>query len=195
MDAEAFNVINRAVEAVNFDFAAVARAGVHLADVERAAQHGLDARLELPAHGGEGFGVRGRRWRLQQLLVRAVVVQPVPGRVPQTLAGAGGEFALRGHTDGRVHIGAQPAENTFAKVEPGGAVDDAALRLVAAFNGASGADSGGGAGVLPVGPVNLRLTARPAGHLRRRLRVVRRDDAGLQTLTKSFKHGQRSVPE
>ena len=45
VDAEAFEIIDRAVEAVDFDFAAVARAGIHFADVERAAEHGLDCLL------------------------------------------------------------------------------------------------------------------------------------------------------
>src|ERR1039457_3291401 len=48
---------------------------------------------------------------------------------------------------------------------------------------------------LPVGAINLRLAAGVAGDFYRRLRITRCDDACLQTLTKSFKHNQRSVPE
>jgi len=47
VDAKPFDVIHRAVQPHDLDFAAVARPGINLADVERPAQHFSDARLQL----------------------------------------------------------------------------------------------------------------------------------------------------
>ena len=54
MNAEALDVIHRAVQSRDFDLAAVARAGIHFADVERAAQHLGDAGLQFGTEGLEG---------------------------------------------------------------------------------------------------------------------------------------------
>ena len=49
MNAEAFEVVDRTVQACDFDFTPVAGAGIHLANVQGTAQDFLDSPLELPA--------------------------------------------------------------------------------------------------------------------------------------------------
>ena len=55
VNAETLDVIDRAVQAVDFDFAAVARTGVHLADVQGTAEHFRGARLEFAGRGLRGI--------------------------------------------------------------------------------------------------------------------------------------------
>src|ERR1039458_2796026 len=179
MDAKTLDVIDGAVQSVDFHFATVAGAGIHLTDVQRAAEDRLDARPELPADGFESF--RFPR-RFQQTMVRAVVIQAILGRMPQLVAQAGGEFANIGHADGRVYVSAQPAEDAFAEVECDIAADRAARRLVDEFNGAGGADGGGGPGVLPLLPIDLRPAARTAGNFRRRCGIDGGDGARFPPL-------------
>ena len=59
VNAETFNVTDRAVEAIDFDFAAVAGAGIHFADVERTAKDFVRTLFDLLTESFEGFALRG----------------------------------------------------------------------------------------------------------------------------------------
>ena len=126
----------------------------------------------------------GRERAIEQTLVGPIRVQAIFRAQLEAGAPAGGKFALIRHANGCVHLGAQAAENALAEVERGGARGV----LVEELDGCGRTDGGRGARVLPVRPINFRLAASAAGHFRRRLRIARCDDAGLQTLAKGFKH-------
>ena len=70
VNSETFDVIDRTVQAVDFDFAAVAGAGVHLADVEGTAKELRGARLEFEAEGFEGLVLRGNGLRIADCRLR-----------------------------------------------------------------------------------------------------------------------------
>jgi hypothetical protein len=55
MDAKPFDVIDRTVQADDFNLATVARAGIHFANVQRATEDFVDARVQPAAGRLEGF--------------------------------------------------------------------------------------------------------------------------------------------
>ena len=126
-----------------------------------------------------------------QGLLGAVPGKLVARDVLQLITAARTQFARGCHANRCISLGAQTAENALTQIEHGGAF---AIPIFTS-NGCCRANACADARILPVGPINLRLAARVAGDFYRRLRITRCDDACLQTLTKSFKHNQRSVPE
>src|SRR5262245_10662927 len=77
------------------------------------------------------------------------------------------QFALIGHTDGRIGFGAKTAEGALAQVERGCA------QTISVFvgNGAGRTDLGGWTRIEPMSKVNLRPAAGLSGHRRRCGRV------------------------
>src|SRR5713101_2838155 len=128
VDAEAFEVIDRAVQSDNLNFAAVAGASIHLADVQRTtedlAHAGFDLLTErfnrrLPRRGGfSGMRRRARRTG-KYAVVRAVGLKRVGRADDQFVAMTSGAFASVGHADGVIDVGAEAAEDTLGEVEPG----------------------------------------------------------------------------
>ena len=66
MNPETFEVVDRAGQAHNLDFAAVAGTGVNFSDMQGAAKGSVNARFELfsdGCEGGVGIARKRRRWR------------------------------------------------------------------------------------------------------------------------------------
>ena len=116
----------------------------------------------------------------------AVGVETVGGGGNQLFAAVSGAFADVGHANGMVHLSAEAAEDALAEIEPSCALDVGVL----VTDRAGGADVGGGAGVLPVGEIDLGTSARVSGEGSRRFRVARGDDAGAKAFAEDLEHGQ-----
>ncbi len=159
MNAKSFDVIDWAVQADDFDFTTVAGAGVHFADVKRAAEGIVNASFELLAEVIRSVlrvvccqsVIRSR----QEPVMRPIGLKGVIGGGDQILAQASGAFAEIGHANGFVGIGAEAAENALAKIERGNAL----IVFVLVTDCAGGTDGGSGARVAPSGPIDLGFAA------------------------------------
>src|SRR5262245_19796750 len=105
MNAETFEIIDRTVQRMNLDFAAVAGTGIDFANVRGAAEDRLNSRPKPLAETFDRFvPCRSVRRTAEQTLVSAVGVNAIFRGELQFLAMASGEFALIRHADSRIHI-------------------------------------------------------------------------------------------
>src|SRR5258708_10078480 len=99
--------------------------------------------------------------------MRAIGVEFVFGAGSQICGTPGRQLTAVSHTDRRINIGAQAAENTCTQIE-GGVTRAVRVR---ASDGARRTDSHRGPRILPVGTINFRASAQQA-ELRARLRLA-----------------------
>src|SRR6185312_5764455 len=105
MNAEAFDVVDRTAQVHDFDFAAVARPGVHLADMERATQRGIKTFLQLAALRFDAFTFDGSGARaVEQAIVRSIACKAVNRAAYEVVATGRGAFTGVRHPDRRVHV-------------------------------------------------------------------------------------------
>src|SRR5262245_45103618 len=176
MNTESFNVVHRAVQADDFDFAAVARPGINFANVEGATEDFVNLLTKLSADYMDvmALGLRFRSVLTPQLFVRAVGLEVIGGGTDESIATSRGTFADVRHSDGFIRVGAQATENAFGQIELRGAL----AVVVFVTDRVGRTNRGGGSGIFPIWPINLRPAARTARNLRRRLRKTRSHDAG-----------------